>query len=174
MFRTIGAPQPEVFHRGTSDVYLTEGLVLQCQTDGQLAAVLCAELAKMVAEREAAAPTGVRQPDKLPPIDVPVSADGFAGAPDQTRLRELADYEKRKQQSRQEKLPPPDPQALAKDYLRTYLLRAGYAPRDIDAAAPLLQAAAANYVFEKQMANAPGPVTADPPPGPPAGPAPQW
>src|SRR5436853_370952 len=24
MFRTIGAPQPELFHRGTSDVYVTE------------------------------------------------------------------------------------------------------------------------------------------------------
>src|SRR5437879_3739195 len=53
LFRTIGAPRPEVFHRGTDDVYVTEGLVRLCETDGQLAAVLCAELAKMVAEREA-------------------------------------------------------------------------------------------------------------------------
>lgn len=152
LFRTIGAPRPEVFHRGTNDIYLTEGLVKLCQTDGELAAVLCAELAKMVAEREALAPASVRNPNRLPPIDVPVASDGFAGAPDQTRLRELADYEKQKrQQARQEKLPPPDPNTLSIDYLRTYLLRAGYSPRDIDAAAPHLQAAAANYVFEKQM-----------------------
>src|SRR5262249_39695897 len=56
LFHTIGAPQPEVFHRGTSDVWVTEGLVRQCATDGQLAALLCLELGKMVAEREAAAP----------------------------------------------------------------------------------------------------------------------
>jgi hypothetical protein len=152
LFRTIGAPRPEIFHRGTDDVYVTEGLVKLCETDGQLAAVLCAELAKMVAEREAAAPASVRRPERLPPMNVPVASDGFAGAPDQTRLRELADYEKQKrQQARQEKLPPPDPQTLAKDYLRTYLLRAGYSPQDIDRAAPVLHAAAANYVFEQQM-----------------------
>lgn len=152
LFRTIGAPRPEVFHRGTDDVYVTEGLVRLCETDGQLAAVLCAELAKMVAEREAAAPASVRRPERLPPIDIPVGSDGLAGAPDHTRLRELADYEKQKrQQARQEKLPPPDPQTLAKDYLRTYLLRAGYSPEDIDRAAPVLHAAAANYAFEQQM-----------------------
>jgi hypothetical protein len=140
--------------------------VRQCQTDGQLAAVLCAELAKMVAEREAAAPGSTRRQDRPPPPDVPIGGDGFAGAPDQTRLRELADYERqKKQQAPQAKLPPPDPQALAKDYLRTYLLRAGYSPQDIDAAAPLLHAAAANYVFEKQM-------TATPPPAPVATPSP--
>src|SRR5262245_15692791 len=152
LFRTIGAPRPEIFHRGTDDIYVTEGLVKLCETDGQLAAVVCAELAKMVAEREAAAPASVRRPERLPPIDVPIAADGFAGAPDHTRLRELADYEKQKrQQARQEKLPPPDPQTLCKDYLRTYLLRAGYSPQDIDRAAPVLHAAAANYVFEQQM-----------------------
>lgn len=152
LFRTIGAPRPEIFHRGTEDVYVTEGLVRLCETDGQLAAVLCAELAKVVAEREAAAPASVRRPERLPPMDVPVAADGFAGAPDHTRLRELADYEKQKrQQARQEKLPPPDPQTLCKDYLRTYLLRAGYSPQDIDRAAPVLHAAAANYVFEQQI-----------------------
>ena len=58
-------------------------------------------------------------------------------------------------ESRKEKLPPPDPQTLCKDYLRTYLLRSGYKPQDIDAAAPVLHAAAANYVFEKQITAAP-------------------
>jgi len=164
LFRTIGAPRPEVFHRGTDDVYVTEGLVRLCETDGQLAAVLCAELAKMVAEREAAAPASVRRPERLPPIDIPVAADGLAGAPDHTRLRELADYEKQKrQQARQEKLPPPDPQALCKDYLRTYLLRSGYNPQDIDAAAPVLDAAARNYVFEQQMGAALPGVSPTPP-----------
>ena len=58
MFTTIGAPQSEVFHRGMTDVFVTEGLVREC-TDEQLAAVLCLELAKMVREREAATPAQV-------------------------------------------------------------------------------------------------------------------
>src|SRR5438132_12682054 len=38
LFRTIGAPQAEIFHQGTSEVDITEGLVNQCPADGQLAA----------------------------------------------------------------------------------------------------------------------------------------
>src|SRR6516164_7736123 len=33
LWSTIGAPQAEVFHRGTSEVMITEGLVKQCSTD---------------------------------------------------------------------------------------------------------------------------------------------
>src|SRR5271156_5602313 len=36
LFRTIGAPQPEVFHKGMQEVDITEGLVRQCATDAQL------------------------------------------------------------------------------------------------------------------------------------------
>src|SRR5438045_3996022 len=46
LFRTIGVTQLEVFHRGTSEVDITEGLVKQCASDGQLAAVLCQEIGK--------------------------------------------------------------------------------------------------------------------------------
>src|SRR5262245_31992982 len=95
LFHTIGAPQPDIFHRGNTDVLVTEGLVRQCATDGQLAAVLCAELGKMVSEREAATPTAVRRPDRLTPIDTRIGIDtGWGTAPDQTRLRELADFDK--------------------------------------------------------------------------------
>src|SRR5207237_1039878 len=78
MFATIGAPEPEIFHRGTSDVYVTEGLVKQCSTDGQLAAILCSELGKVVAEREALSPPRTRRPERTPPADVPI---GNAGNP---------------------------------------------------------------------------------------------
>src|SRR5262249_12662608 len=40
VFHTIGRPEAEVFHRGQGELFITEGLVKQCQTDGQLAAVL--------------------------------------------------------------------------------------------------------------------------------------
>ncbi|HZT79646.1 MAG TPA: M48 family metalloprotease, partial [Gemmataceae bacterium] len=51
IFQTTGTPQPEVFHKGTGQVVISEGLVKQCRTDGELAAVLALELGKMVAER---------------------------------------------------------------------------------------------------------------------------
>src|SRR5262249_14272556 len=53
LFSTIGAPDPEIFHQGTGAVYITESLVRQCKTEGQLAAILSMELGKMISEREA-------------------------------------------------------------------------------------------------------------------------
>src|SRR4051794_4882356 len=137
MFHTIGSPQVEVFHRGTSDIFVTEGLVRQCTTDGQLAAVLCSELGKLVSEREALTPAAVRRPDRTPPMDSGVGRDaGWGTAPDQTRLRELADYDCDRKQ-RAQVVAPPDPAALA----RMYLIRAGYHDTDLQAAAPVLQQA---------------------------------
>src|SRR5882672_12104351 len=40
----IGAADPEVFHVGQNQIYITEGLVRQCQTEGQLAAGLAIEM----------------------------------------------------------------------------------------------------------------------------------
>jgi hypothetical protein len=146
-FNTIGAPQAEVFHRGTTDIFITEGLVRQCATDGQLAAVLCLELGKMVSEREALTPTAIRQPERLPPIDTGLNHDlGYGVAADQTRLRELADVD-RDRRLRQQPLAPPDPAALA----RLYLVRAGFHDADLQAAGPLLQQAQGNAGLEKQM-----------------------
>src|SRR5258708_7197900 len=52
-FTTIGAPTEEIFHRGTREVFITEGLAKKCKTDGQLAALLALELGRIVSEREA-------------------------------------------------------------------------------------------------------------------------
>jgi hypothetical protein len=148
LFRTIGVPQAEVFHYGTAEINITEGLVKQCQTEGQLAAILCTELGKMVAEREALAGPEARQPDPLPPPEVRIGTDnaGSLGTPDQTRLAELAKFEKRPRHSTLP-LTLPDPQALA----RTYLTQSGYTEKDLDDAGPLLRSAAANSSLEKQL-----------------------
>jgi hypothetical protein len=153
-FRTIGAPAPEIFHVGTSEVDLTEGLVNQCRTDAELAAVLASELGKMVAEREALAGPQTRSPDREPPPEVRIGNDSNSalGGPDLTRLAELGKFEKERR--RPAAGPPPDPQVLA----RGYLVKAGYAEADLERVKPLLQAAAANSTFEKQMtATAPRP-----------------
>jgi len=147
LFRTIGAPEPEVFHRGTVEVDITEGLVKQCASDGQLAAVLLLELAKMVGEREAAAAPRTRASDRLPPIDIPVGNDygGSFGSADQLHRAELAKFEK---ESRQRAASGPfDPQALA----RSCLTKAGYTPADLDSVLPIVGAAADNRTFAKQV-----------------------
>jgi hypothetical protein len=152
LFRTIGAPQPEIFHRGTAEIYISEGLVKQCAGDGQLAALLCHELGQMVSEREAVAAPRAWQAPLEPPPEVRVGNDngGLSAAPDLTRQAELAKY--RPPGRRQSPPPPPDPDALARGYLQ----KAGYAVTDLDAAAPLFRAAAANATLEKQVIT-PGP-----------------
>jgi hypothetical protein len=150
VFTTIGASEPEIFHRGVTQVYITSGLVQQCTTDGQLAAVLCHELGRMVAEREALAGANANVPEREPPQDVPVgnSAGERFGSPDLTHLAELAPYDaQRRHAMRGTPLPPPDPDRLAQVYLRN----AGVNPAELDQAAPLLTTAAGNTTFAKQL-----------------------
>lgn len=147
LFHTVGSPGPVLCHRGTDQIFISDGLVKQCKTEGELAALLCNELGKMVSEREAMAGVPARQPVRRDPIDVPVGNDngGTMGAPDQTHLAEMAKYNP-KRPSGPRPLPP-DPQFLATGYLE----KAGYPRTDLDAAIPLMQAAADNVAFERQL-----------------------
>ncbi len=152
-FVTIGAPQAEIFHRGTNELDITEGLVKQCTTDGQLAAILCRELGKMVAEREARAAPRARQALVEPPPTVQMgnTNGSFSGDVTMTALAEQAKY--RPPAYREPPAPPPDPDVLARDFLT----RAGYQGSELDAAAPLLKSASGNAAWEKQLA-APAPI----------------
>jgi len=148
LFRTIGAPDPEIFHRGTTEVIVTEGLVKRCTSDGQLAAVLSLELAKMVGERETAAGPRVRSAERTQPLDVPVGNDygGSFGSSDQVHRAELAKYEY-ELRKKAESIHAFDPQASA----RTYLTAAGFAATELDAVCPMLNSAADNRTFAKQL-----------------------
>jgi hypothetical protein len=148
LFRTVSAPQAEVFHRGTTEVIITEGLVKQC-TEGQLAAVLAVELGKMVSEREAQAAAQDQVPDRDPPPALDIGGDAFStrGAADQTRLAELAKFERQKRAAAGRPMAPPDPQALA----HGFLLKAGYSAADLQAAESVLKAAAQNMTLERQF-----------------------
>lgn len=150
LFGTIGSPTPEIFHQGTNMMWITSGLVEQCKTEAQLAAVIGQELGKMVSEREAKVSPTSRNPEGLPPADVPVGQAGNMSGQDMTHLAELGKYERAHPRQRR-RLPPPDPQVLA----RMYLEKAGYQPTDLDAVQPILQAAERNFVLEKQMKGAP-------------------
>jgi hypothetical protein len=150
LFATIGgAAQPEIFHRGRTEIIVTEGLVKECVSDGQLAAVLCRELGKMVAERELLTLPATRQPERTPPQDVPVGNDagGVWGSADGVRRAELARFE-RERHPQDVTVPPPAPEVLARGYLK----KAGYTLDDLDAAAPVLRRCDANGAWQKQLA----------------------
>jgi hypothetical protein len=147
LFHTVGAPHPEVFHRGTSDVFVTEGLVKQCCSDGQLAAVLSLELGKLIRERESTVPNAVRIRDSQPPMDARLGPDDrMGGTTDSANWKDAVDYDiQRKAQHKRQRLP--EPTLLARDYLA----KAGYQPDDLNAVQPLLQEAAAKNLIEKQI-----------------------
>jgi hypothetical protein len=149
LFRTIGVTQLEIFHRGTSEVDITEGLVKQCGSDGQLAALLCQELGKMVAEREASADAKVKAPQAEPPMDVRIGHDGDSayGAADQTRLAELAKFEQTRRRQAASAASPLDPVYLG----RLYLTRAGFNDTDYTAVVPLLQTVSNGGKLEQQL-----------------------
>jgi hypothetical protein len=152
LFMTIGDPRPEIFHRGVAELLITEGLVKKCAGEGQLAAVLCNEMGKMVSEREALAGPHLRHPDRWPTPDVPIGNDGQFNNADLVHLAEQAKFDKQNPRYSQP-VPPPDPQMLA----RLYLKKAGYGEDDLTAVAPLLEAARKNFALEKQIKTA-GPV----------------
>jgi hypothetical protein len=152
-FRTVGAPQAEVFHRGALEILVTEGLVKQCKTEGELAAVLSVELGKIVSERQSMPLRRDPKEEHDPPSEVRVGNDGGGafGPPDQTHLYELAKFDKEHRRAPLPSGPPADPHVLA----RAYLERAGYLPTELDAATPVLREAAKNVTLEKQMTTAP-------------------
>jgi hypothetical protein len=139
----IGLPTPEIFHQGNHVIYVTEGLVRGCKTLDELAAVLCLELGKMASEREAFAAARARQADNRPPMEVPIGNAGQFNAGDGVHMTELVRYD----QQRPKRVPPPEPQALA----RVYLEKAGYDRAALESVTPLLRTAERNYVVEKQF-----------------------
>jgi predicted Zn-dependent protease len=147
-FQTIGSPQLEVFHHNQGAIVITEGLVKQCATDGQLAAILGHELGRMVAEREEL--TGPRaERGASAALELQVGSDnaGSFGPSDRLRQAELAKLDGERQRRN---AIPLDPQALC----RTYLTNAGFAPTELDAVLPLLHDATANPSFAKPLAGA--------------------
>lgn len=153
-FHTIGAPQAEIFHRGTGDIFVTEGLVKQCSTDGQLATVMATELGKIVREREAATPDKIRYREPLPPIDQRYGNDDqFGGTADRTNWKELHELDKERK-NRRKPLPLPDAQALAKDFV----MKAGFTAYDMESTRPILEGAANTNALEKQITAPPATV----------------
>ena len=141
-FTVVGAPMPELFHRNTEALFITEGLSRKCPNEGQLAAVLAYELGRIISEREALAPLQARQPDRLPPLE-----SGVGGGADLTHEAELGKYEREHPRRRKAPPPPPDPLVLA----RIYLEKAGFTAQDLADVEPLLKEARATDGLERQL-----------------------
>ena len=167
LFITVGVPHAEIFHKGSSlggcQVVVSEGLVRLCPSDAELAAVLALELGKIVTEREALASPAARLGNDRPPPGEAIGPDsgGTFGSSDGTRMMEMARYEARRKE-RAAKSGPPDPKALAQNYLA----KAKYDPTTLDKVRPLLRKAEDHFEMEKSIG-----LTVLPPPPPSSPPA---
>jgi hypothetical protein len=152
LFHTVGVPEPVLFHRGTEELFISEGLVKQCRTDGELAAALCAELGQMLTEKKSARRVGADR-DSFPEIGIPTNSGGAGGTPDDPgRAAERAFLEKQriKDASREAA----EPAKLADDLMRG----AGYDPADLNRVAPILKQSDRGLAIKKQMSgSAPAP-----------------
>lgn len=146
VFATIGTPQPEIFHRDDKMLVITEGLVKQCKSDAELAAVLCTELGKMVADRECLVAAEVRLPERLPPINSNFGGTGGLAGPDQTATAEILRFEKERPKKNRP-LPRPDETKIASLALKN----AGFTVEDLQTVQPLIRAAERNCTMENQF-----------------------
>jgi predicted Zn-dependent protease len=147
MFWAIGVPEPMLFHKGYNELYISEGLVKQCKTEAELAAVLCSELGQMIAERQAARRVSAER-DSIPEVGLPggtaIATSG--GTPDDPgRAAERAYQEKRakaQQPTRGE-----DARQLARGLMRG----AGFDPAELERIEPLLKQSERGKALQKQL-----------------------
>lgn len=145
LFLTIGSPQVTTFHRGTTEVYVSDGVVQRCASDGELAAVLANELAKLTIEAQSQGRVK-RPPERERPFTPQIHRDGD---PDMTQLAEQANYEKQNPRRRPVDAPPElAPNKLA----REFLTKAGFSADDLAKAAPLIRQAESNPAFNQMVA----------------------
>lgn len=150
-FQAVGADDPAIFHRDPHSVFITDKLVDLCKTDAELAAVLCSELGKMVAERRNAARMGLPEPIyDVPTAPNSMEANGIAA--DQLRLAELGMFERKFPKKNVEKIRDEvtDPRKIAVDLYKT----AGYDEKDYGRADPILQAVKNDSPIVRQLSGA--------------------
>jgi hypothetical protein len=133
-FQVIGHPDPLLFHRDHHGVFVSDSLVDQCKSEAELAALLCSELGKMVAEKRNLARMGYVE--SFPQVPLANSLD--AGL-EPARLAELA--------ARKEKAEPTDPKAIALDLLKS----AGHDANAMKSVEPIIKNANQNREVLRQL-----------------------
>ena len=143
-FDTIGTTEPELFHRDSTGLFITEGLVNLCRKDEELAAVLAHEMGLMAAEMRRT--DRMKRPDPLPSM----TWGKPDGSTDMNPGRDmyLADFEKNvRKPSERSMWPVTD----AKKIARQILTDAGYAEKWLDDAQPILKQANRTQEVAKQL-----------------------
>jgi hypothetical protein len=153
-FQTIGPvkaggiSEPELFHRDSTGVFLTEGMVDLCRKDEELAAVLAHELGQMAAE--ARRTDRMRLRDPIPAVAMGGKPDGSTDF-DPARDAYLADFEKNVRKPTERKMfPVTDANKIAKQILAD----AGFAEKWLDDVQPTLKKANRTQVIAKQLGGA--------------------
>lgn len=147
LFMTFGIQEDVLFHRGSEQLFISEGLVEKCKSDAELAAVLCSELGQMVAEKRAAKAAG-RDVDPIP--DTTHGAGPlFPGgtALDAGRQAELGFHDQKHPRGAAR----PDP-IDAKKTAKELLSGSGYSAAELDRVEPLLKQSDRGEQLKKQMA----------------------
>jgi hypothetical protein len=146
MFFTVGVKEQVLFHRGSEQLFISEGLVEKCKTDAELAAVLCSEMGQMVAEKRAAKTVG-RDVEPIPDANFGGN-NMFPGgtAFDAGRQVEMTLHEK--QFPRSANNTATDATNAARDLLKG----AGYSPAELDRVEGLLKQSDRGEKLRKQMA----------------------
>lgn len=146
-FQCIGVADAELFHRDSTGVFITEGVVRRCQSDAELSAVLAIELSEMVAEHRL---VQVRHlPSPTPLGGMSRKPDGSTDF-DPAREIELAQFEKNYRKPITEKLfHTVEPEKIAEELLTN----AGIDTKYLKQVQPLIKEARRNSKFAKQFSN---------------------
>ena len=147
LFMTIGVKESVIFHRGTEQLVISEGLVGKCGSDAELVAVLCSELGQMVAEKRMAVGVG-RNVDPIPEATAggsPLFPGGTAH--DAGQQANLAFHEKKYPRG----VARPDA-VDATNTARELLTGSGYSPAELDRVEPLLKQSKRGEELRKLMA----------------------
>ena len=145
VFHLIGVKEPMLFHRGTEELFISDGLVAKCKTDDALVAVLCTELGRMMAEKRAGVAVG-RDGDPLArgpngKVDAVEDVPGATATGTESGTRAAVTQET-------------DAAKLAQELMRG----AGFDPAALEHVEPLLKETARHDAIRKQLTvSAPAP-----------------
>jgi hypothetical protein len=146
LFHVVWVRESVLFHRGTAELFVSASLAEKCKTEPELAAVLCSELGKMVAEKRRAASVG-KDRDSIQNVTLP-DGNGL----DPAKAAEVARQEK--PAARPFTADELNPEKLARELLRG----AGYDVAELDRVQPLLRQSQRGDDIRKQVAGtAPAP-----------------
>ncbi len=140
-FHTYGRKEPEITHPTLDGVMVTEGLVLRCETDDELAAVLAIELSKMAAERRAADRLKVERLPHLPDA----GATSLGPDPTQTGTQAMID---KASAARNRTKPLHDGTHTRPEEI---LEGAGFDPKALDAVVGLVREAEGNHALGEHL-----------------------